>query len=68
MKYRLLHQLWHPHLSKKVVLAHHVPVPDFHSHTTLLAQLRWVQLQLQGLSPVRETGLLDNLKPSRLGC
>lgn len=68
MKYAELLYLWHLHLSQEVVLAHHVPVPDLHSDTSLLTQLLWIQLQFQGLSPVRETGLLDNLKPSRLEC
>lgn len=58
----------YPHLPQEVVLAHHVPVPDLHSDGRLLTQLLWIQLQLQGLSPVREPGLLDNLKPSRSQC
>lgn len=56
------------YLSQEVIPAHHIPVPDLHSDSSLLSELLWIQLQLQSLSPVRETGLLDNLKPSRLGC
>lgn len=51
-----------PNLSQKVILSHHVPVPDLHRDGHLVAELLRIQLQLQGLPPVRETGLLNNLK------
>lgn len=52
------------YLSQEVILAHHIPVPDLQSDSSLLTQLLWVQLQLQSLSPVWEASPLDNLKPT----
>lgn len=45
-KYETLLASWHLHLSQKVILAHHVPVPDLHRNGSLLTQLLWIQLQL----------------------
>lgn len=62
-KYAIVLKLLQPHLPQKVILSHHVPVPHLHSDCSLPTQLLWIQFQLQSLTPVRETGFLDNLKP-----
>lgn len=49
------------HLSQKVVLAHHVPVPDLHRHASTLIIITFIQTQLQRLVPVREACLLYDL-------